>query len=81
MRKSLRHCKRQIFSRPALVGPQSWQKSCRDGLLEFSVPRVPGSLDVPAGWPTGLAGRSLTCGVLWLIGQVNGMCFLPIQLL
>lgn len=74
--KSLHEHKWRLVGRHEFVGPPTWQNSCREGLLEFILPRVPDSRDVQNGRSTESVGRLLTCGVIWLIGWVIGMCFL-----
>lgn len=34
---------RRLVGYPAFGGLPNWQSSCRDGLLELNVPKVPGS--------------------------------------
>lgn len=65
--QSLRDCKLHLVGRCAIVGSRTWRSSCRDRLLELSVPWVPGSLGVQTVWPTGLAGQLLVYGVVQLI--------------
>lgn len=69
-------CMRQFVGRRAFVDPPAWQSSCRDGLLELSMLRVPGTLGVQTGWPDGLAGWLSMCGIVRLSEKVSGMRFL-----
>lgn len=51
-----RDCWRRFADRRAFLGSPKLQGSRRDGLIEFSVPRVPQSGGVQAGWLIGLEG-------------------------
>lgn len=74
-------CKRWLVGRRAFVGLPSWHCSCRDGLLELIVPRAPSSRSLRAGWPTGLVGWLLMCGIALLVRQVNVRLFPEIKLI